>query len=191
MQIYSDDFMNFTTMYAKAEFKQIEMAKITGLLNEITDSVIDYWTNSWASRLIIRVNNRIEMCRMNGQRQILFLSEIIRILHECSCRIGKSHRGVGISTRDVALKFRPRDFTILHELAHDGLFVSQTEYKKKKKNQLFTHCLYSKSDFTFVFIGSENGCKHSLRLQNSRKMQFEHCFYIKCKIKIRLVLLPR
>ena len=60
----------------------------------------------------------------------------------CSCRIGNSHRGVGISTTDEACRgvgISTRDeacgslveipiprvrFPILHGLAHDGLFFS-------------------------------------------------------------------
>ena len=42
----------------------------------------------------------------NMTEAVLELSvfEIIRIHHECPCRIGKSHRGAGISTRDEACR---------------------------------------------------------------------------------------
>ena len=61
--------------------------------------------------------------------------------------------------------------------------VILTEFIKPKKNQLFTHCLYAKSDFTSVFA-SENGSYHSLHLQNSWKSDFNIPSIIKCKIKI-------
>ena len=44
--------------------------------------------------------------------------------------------------------------------------VILAEYINPGKINFFTHCLYAKSDFTSVFIGSENG--HSSHPQNSQ-----------------------
>ena len=83
------------------------------------------------------------------------LNEIIRIFHECPCRIKKSHRGVGILTRDelaeslVEIPTPLVRFPYLHGPAHDGLFFFHLdcgyplEYpqsmfsSKNKKNNIY------------------------------------------------------
>ena len=62
-------------------------------------------------------------------------------------------------------------FPILHELAHDGLFFSHFSGHIDRIYKM--HCLYGKSDFTSVFIGSEKGTfkiagKHNLNIASNR-----------------------